>query len=211
MKSWSVVVTALFLVIFSSPVVAHWLGGPSGYGGRWGGGGCRMMDVTSQPVDPASLPQPHSPGAQLLQTRCVQCHGLVSPRQEAALDWSIIVDRMDRRMRMMGRGGMGMMMRADLRPLTEEENNTLLDYLQRNAFKAIPPAALANSGDPNQQAFVEICSRCHALPDPGSYSSAEWRIVVERMAGNMEQMDFGSLTPEQKKAILEYLQKNARK
>jgi hypothetical protein len=35
--------------------------------------------------------------------------------------------------------------------------------------------------------------------------------VVERMAGNMENMGFGALAPEQKKAIQGYLKKNARK
>jgi cytochrome c5 len=169
------------------------------------------MDVTPQPVDPASLPQPDSPGAKILQARCVQCHGLVSPRQQAAQDWPYIVDRMDRRMRMMAGGGMGMMTRSNILPLTAEEKSTLLAYLQRNAFKAMEPSALPKSGDPPSRAFAQVCSQCHVLPDPSAHTSEEWKQVVNRMVENMQNMGYHSLSPEQKNAALGYLEKHARK
>jgi len=199
-------VVTFLTALATTPALAQWMGGD-----MWGGRMCRMMDMTPQPVDPASLPEAGSPGARILQSKCTQCHGLVSPRQQASQDWPYIVDRMDRRMRMMAGGGMGMMMRSHIQPLTTEEKGTLLVYLQGNAFQAMAPSALPESGEPGAQAFSQLCSRCHALPAPSAHTSDEWKKVVERMAGNMENMGFGSLVPEQRMAILGYLQKNARK
>jgi cytochrome c2 len=172
-----------------------------------GGGMCRMMDVTPQPVDPASLPEPSSSGAQVLKNKCTQCHGLVSPRQHASQDWPHIVGRMDRVMRMMAGGGM--MMRSNIQPLTLEEKSTLLNYLQQNAFQAMKPANLPDSSVSEARAFTRICSQCHALPDPSAYSAEQWKDIVARMSGNMENMGFGRLAPDQKEAILGYLEKNA--
>lgn len=200
-----IVLTALA----TTTALAQWMGGSMGQDMR-GGGMCRMMDITPQPVDPATLSEPASAGAQILKSKCRQCHGLVSPRQHASQDWPYIVDRMDRRMRMMAGGEMGMMMRSNIQPLSQEEKNTLLTYLQQNAFKAMGASDLPGSGEPGGQAFAQICSQCHALPDPAAYTSEEWKNIVERMAGNMENMGVGSLAPEQKKAILGYLEKNAR-
>jgi len=200
-------VVATLVVFPTGPVLGQMMGGMMG----WRGGMCRMMDVTTQPVDPASLPQPNSPGAKILQSKCVQCHGLVSPQQEAAQDWPYIVDRMDRRMRMMAGGGMGMMMRSGIQPLIPEEKATLLAYLQANAFQAMKPSAIPDSQKPGAQAFTQVCSMCHALPDPAAHSPEEWKEVVSRMAGNMEKMGYGPLAPEQKQAILSYLEKSAKK
>ena len=195
----------------TSPALAQWMGGGMDRGMMRGGGMCRMMDVTPQPVDPANLPEPSSTGAQVLKSKCTQCHGLISPRQHASQDWPYIVDRMDRRMRMMAGGGMGMMMRSDIQPLTQDEKNTLLSYLQQNAFRAMETSNLPDSGAPEAQQFKRICSQCHALPDPSAYSPEQWKSIVARMSGNMENMGFGSLAPEQREAILEYLRENARR
>jgi len=205
------VVSILFLLATSFPAAAQWRDGPKGYPGRWGGCNCRMMDITPQPVDPASLPHPSTPGAKILQSKCVQCHGLVSPRQEASRDWPYIVDRMDRRMWMMARGGMGMMMRSGISPLPPEEKSTLLTYLQDNAFQAMAPSAVPDSREPGARAFIQTCSRCHALPETSAHTPEEWREVVKRMVENMETMDDSSLAPEQEKAILGFLEKHARK
>jgi cytochrome c2 len=210
MKTWSRwMVAVLFLLAIAFPAAAQWMGGPMGYPGG-GGCNCRMMGTTTPPVDPASLPEPSSPGAKILQSKCVQCHGLVSPRQEASQDWPYILDRMDRRMEMMARGGMGMMMRSSIQPLTPEEKTTLLAYLQANAFQALAPSAIPDSREPGSLAFNQLCSRCHALPDPSEFTAEEWKNVVGRMAGKMEAAGYGSLAPEEKKAILNYLEKNAR-
>jgi cytochrome c2 len=163
-----------------------------------------MMDVTSQPVDPASLPEPKSLGAQLLQNQCTQCHGLVAPGQHAVQDWPTIVDRMDRRMQMMSRGRMGMM-RQSIQPLTSAERQALLDYLQRHAFQAANLDTLSHSQSPAGQAFINACSRCHALPDPAAHTPREWAGVVDRMEMNMANMGMGPMDAKQKTEILTYL------
>ena len=187
----------------------------AGYGmgpGMWNGRMCRMMDVTPQAIAPAALPEPGSPGAVILLSKCTQCHGLVSPGQHASQEWPIIVDRMNRRMWMMSQGRMGMgMMRSYIQPLTPSEKATLIAYLQRNAFRALPEKALPRAGQPGTVAFARFCSRCHALPDPSIHTAAEWPAVLGRMELNMRNMGYGQMTKGQKTAILRYLQENARK
>ncbi len=163
---------------------------------------CRMMDVTPRPIDPATLPEPGSVGAGVLKTKCSQCHGLVSPKQHSSQDWPYIVDRMDRRMQMM---------RTTIAPLSGEEKNALIRYLQTNTFQALDPGALPDGGKPGAQSFAQVCSRCHALPNPNVHGPQEWQVVVERMAMNMENVGFGPLAPEQQSAILDYLKGQSRK
>lgn len=163
-----------------------------------------MMDVTPEPVDPKSLPEPESAGAKLLKTKCTECHGLVTPRQHAAQEWPSIVNRMDHRMQMMARG-MGMMRSMHITPLTSAEKATLLDYLERNSFRAAATQAAPAPGDAPAQAFFRTCSRCHAPPDPGLHTPAEWDAVVARMAKNMEQQGFGLLPDQERELVLKYL------
>ncbi|GIX28952.1 MAG: hypothetical protein KatS3mg123_2833 [Burkholderiales bacterium] len=59
--------------------------------------------------DPATLPEPRSEGARLLQRYCVQCHHLPSPAMHTAADWPAIVDRMVWRME--GKGNLGPLMK----------------------------------------------------------------------------------------------------
>lgn len=210
MKTLSVALVAiLILFIGALPIAAQWMGGPSGYSGWRGCGTCRMMDVTSQPVDPASLPEPKSLGAKLLQNQCTQCHGLVAPAQHAAQDWPAIVDRMDRRMEMMAHGRMGMM-RRPIQPMTSAEEQALLDYLQRNSFQAVNPETLTKDQDSSTQVYINACSRCHALPDPAAHISQEWTEVVARMAKNMINQGMEPLAQDQRAAIVKYLQEHSR-
>jgi len=202
--------TVLTLVVMTTPALAQWMGGGMYGRGMWNGRACRMMDVTPQPMDPAALPEPESAGAGILKTKCTQCHGLVSPKQHSAQDWPYIVDRMERRMEMMSNGRMGMM-RGTIAPLSTEEKNTLIQYLQANSFKALAPAALPESETPGGQSFTQSCSRCHALPDPKAHSYQEWETIVNRMDTNSKNMGFGPMPPEQITAILGYLKKQSRK
>lgn len=187
---------------------------PGGMGAGMCPGGCRMMDVTSAPIDPGALPEPRSRGAGLLVSRCTQCHGLVSPRQHAADEWPPIVARMQRRMEMMSRGmgmmgrGMGMMRRRFV-ALTPAQESTLVAYLQRNAFRAAPAPA-PGEGEA-ARAFYRTCSRCHAPPDPTIHTAGEWNAVVDRMAGHMEQQGFGPLPPAERTLVLRHLDENARR
>ena len=166
---------------------------------------CRMMDVSPQPVDPESFPEPKSLGAQILKNQCTQCHGLVSPGQHAAQDWPMIVDRMDRRMQMMSRRHMGMM-RHSIVPLTSAEKMALIDYLSKHSFQAADPEGLSGKQGKEVDAYFDVCSRCHALPDPTAHTAEEWTTVVNRMSNNMTNLGMEPMSTEQKKQIVTYLQ-----
>lgn len=58
--------------------------------------------------------------------------------------------------------------------------------------------------------FERKCSRCHALPDPGLHSAAEWEGTIERMSGYIDAVGFVSASSEELDAILSYLQQGAR-
>lgn len=167
-----------------------------------------MMDVTSQPVDPETLPEPTSQGSLLLQDQCTQCHGLVSPGQHATQDWPTIVDRMDRRMQMMSSRHMGMRHR-DIEPLSSEEKQALLKYLQKHSFNAATPETLAEEQGESAKTYINTCSRCHALPDPTTHTLQEWENVVERMSKNMTNLGMDPLEPEHREDIMAYLKENS--
>ena len=79
----------------------------------------------------------------------------------------------------------------------------ILDYLNTNALKVsgstLPPGA-------GREAFSQVCSRCHALPDPRVHSREDWATVYARMEQNMERMKVPPPTREQTTDILLYLQ-----
>lgn len=178
-----------------------------GANGAGMGGMCRMMDVTSTPVDEASLPEPTSRGAEILRTKCTICHGLVTPKQQAAPDWRLIVDRMDRRMNLMH--GRGRMMGGGM-TLTAAERAELIDYLQRNAFQPAP-TELPGAETGLAERFIAVCGQCHAPPAPNQYRAAEWPPVVDRMARNMTNMGYGELPETDRTIIAEYLRENAKR
>lgn len=210
MKTLNVcLITGCLLLTFTMSVSAQWMGGGRGQSGWWGGGMCRMMDVSPQPVDPSTLPEPNSLGAQILKNQCTQCHGLVAPGQHAAQDWPMIVDRMDRRMQMMAQRHMGMM-RHSIEPLTPAEKQVLVDYLDQHSFQAADLEALSDEQGTTVDAYVDVCSRCHALPDPAAHSAEEWTTVVNRMANNMANLGMERMTTEQREEIVAYLQYQAR-
>jgi cytochrome c5 len=164
-----------------------------------------MMDVTSTPVDPGSLPEADSRGAEILENKCTMCHGLVTPKQQAGPDWRPIVDRMDRRMNLMH--GRGRMMRGGV-TLTAAERAELIDYLQRNAFQPAP-GELPGMGTGSAERFAAVCGQCHAPPAPDQYRAAEWPAVVDRMVRNMKNMGYGELPEADRKAVEDYLRENA--
>jgi cytochrome c553 len=71
------------------------------------------------------------------------------------------------------------------------------------------PVQQTNSDSPGALALQEICSQCHALPDPARHTSQEWPAVVERMNGYMKSM--GKPVPDEQKLrdIVKYLQSQA--
>lgn len=72
-----------------------------------------MPDLVPPGINPQDLPDPNSKGAQLLVYYCAACHNLPSPSMHTQEEWSIVADRMFRRMsRMSG----GMMMNVEMPP-----------------------------------------------------------------------------------------------
>ena len=166
-----------------------------------------MGDMLPPQMDPAFLPAPDSEGARLLRQYCAQCHNLPGPGLHTADEWPPVVERMDRRMGMMGRHGMMTMGRVEAP--SRQENVVILDYLQAHAQQPLTarlsPALESKAG----QAFRATCAQCHVLPDPGQHSSGEWPTVVERMKGYMTTM--GKVVPDESEltAITGFLQRHS--
>ena len=57
-----------------------------------------MQTAMPRGGSPAMLPQPQSPGAQLVGAYCTQCHGVPSPGLHAPEEWEGVASRMYRRM-----------------------------------------------------------------------------------------------------------------
>jgi cytochrome c2 len=147
--------------------------------------GAMLERILPPAIEPDSLPEPRSEGAQLTVRYCVQCHHLVNPAMHTPERWKSVVERMVWRMR--GNGNMGELMKemmAQLRAPTDAEVATLLRYLQKHGQKEIDPhhPGLSTAAG---QAFSIACSQCHALPDPQQHTAREWPIVVERMKRHM--------------------------
>ncbi len=170
-----------------------------------------MSDVLPPGIDPALLPTPTSEGAKLLNLYCAQCHNLPGPGMHTAREWPPVVDRMNRRMRMMsGRGMMGMMMGRVEAP-SESELQELVNYLQVHAQIPIDTTRYPELDTPAGRAFHTACSRCHALPDPQQHTTDEWPGVVARMKQNMVAM--GKSVPDEASIgeIVQFLQRHASK
>ena len=86
---------------------------------------------------------------------------------------------------------------------TMAERFAMLDYVTTNALRVsgatLPPG-------PGREAFSQVCSRCHALPDPRVHSREDWPTVFARMEQNMARMQVPPSTREQATDLLLYLQ-----
>jgi hypothetical protein len=78
------------------------------------------------------------------------------------------------------------------------------------------PEQLPEPGSPEAALVVQYCAQCHNLPSPATHSAKEWGEVMTRMTSYMSGgMHRGGMrhvrqpTPEESKAILGYLQRNA--
>ena len=182
-----------------------------GTDGMMGQGGMKRMmqdmmrNMLPLGINPASLPQPHSEGAELLQHYCTQCHDLPGPGLHTAAEWPAVVERMAARERMMSEHDM-----LGIQAPSETELETLLAYLQQYAEIPLNKATAKELDTPAGRAFSETCSQCHALPDPVQHSAAEWPAVVLRMKRHMVAM--GKPVPARSTldAIGTYLQKYAK-
>jgi mono/diheme cytochrome c family protein len=165
-----------------------------------------MPDLVPPGVTPQDLPDPKSKGAQLLAYYCTACHNLPSPSMHTEEEWSVVADRMFRRMsRMSG----GMMMNIEM--ASPEEQQEMVTYLKAHSLKSIPPHKLPSPESQGAVLFKDRCSQCHGLPDPERHTAKEWPTIVEKMRGYMKSMEKKVITENEEKQIVGYLSRYARK
>ena len=150
---------------------------------------------------PADLPDANSVGAELVAKYCAQCHALPTPTAHSATDWPRVVRRMWLRMDLLPE-----VFRVQT-PMVGERAQ-LLNYLTDYALVVSGGALPAGKG---RDDFANVCSRCHALPDPGVHSAQDWVAVFQRMERNMGRMKVSPPTAEESEGILTYLQSLPRK
>jgi hypothetical protein len=88
------------------------------------------------------------------------------------------------------------------------ERAQLLNYLTDYALVVSGSALPSSRG---REDFAKVCSRCHALPDPGVHSPQDWVAVFQRMERNMGRMKVSPPTAVESEGILLYLQSPPRK
>ncbi|MBI3581411.1 MAG: cytochrome c [Nitrospinae bacterium] len=155
------------------------------------------------------LPEPESNGARLVSRFCGQCHDLPSPAMHTTDEWTLVADRMFKRMAMMaGMGGMGNMM--DVEAPSEGERDEILAYLGSHSLKPYGSVLIPEPGTAGAALFSRTCSQCHALPDIALHKSGEWPDVVERMRLNMRTMGRREITDKEAGEIAGYLSRHAR-
>lgn len=82
-----------------------------------------------------SLPEAESAGAQLYVERCSSCHRLHAPGVITSASWDVILERMQREMRMRG-----------VEPLSADETRILREYLDKHALRAQDASGGSNDG-----------------------------------------------------------------
>lgn len=187
----------------------------TGHGmGPWAGSGMcpmgRQMPAVPFPED--ELPDPTSQGALTFQRYCMQCHVLPSPKAHTAAEWDASLNLMVHRMRMMEReqaAPWGKWMPAIATP-SQADVAQLRGYLKENALKPAPESLAPAEKGPGGQHFAQLCSQCHALPDPALHTAKEWPDVVSRMHVNMQRMGVTPPEDDEQAQILAFLTKHAR-
>jgi len=69
--------------------------------------------------------------------------------------------------------------------------------------------ALPEQGSAAEQLYAQRCGQCHSPYYPRSLTAAMWQIQVEVMQSKMEQAGIAPLTPDEEKAILNYLSRHS--
>lgn len=141
----------------------------------------RMLAMLPKGFLPDQLPEPESTGAKTLSLYCVQCHELPLPGMHTAQEWEQVLARM--RVHMNERGG-GMLMRV-LVP-GEREVAAVGAYLAQHALRAVALDALPEAATPAAAAYAQVCSGCHAVPEPAIHNPGEWTLTVLRMKQYMQ-------------------------
>ncbi len=74
-----------------------------------------------------------------------------------------------------------------------------------DAASTVATAAKAEHIRKGEEVFSQRCGRCHDLPSPSSFTSSEWKPIMERMAPKAK------LTAEETNWVLAYVDANAKK
>ncbi len=141
------------------------------------------------------LPNPDSPGAQLVGKYCSTCHAVSSPTTHSATDWPVVMRRMWLRA-----GYLGPEFNVPIP--TPEERLAMLNYMRDNALQV--SASLPDG--PHRDVFIQTCGQCHDLPDPRQHSAEDWVAVVQRMSGRMETLLQQRLSQQDVTRVVLYLE-----
>ncbi len=178
-----------------------------------GDGMCPMGgQMPAVPFPDDELPNPTSQGAVAFKQYCMQCHALPSPRAHSADEWDTSLVRMLHRMQMMEQektASWGRWM-PDIAAPSAGEVEHLRRYLKENALRTAPESLSPRSKGPGGVQFAQVCSQCHALPDPALHTAAEWPDVVSRMHTNMQRMAVPPPNDDARAQILAFLMEHAR-
>lgn len=151
------------------------------------------------------LPDAESRGAKVLGLYCGQCHDLPDPRMHTPEEWEAVVARMEQHMQAQAGG----MLARILLP-SSQDKDVLVNYLHAHSLKPMESLALATLSSGEGQSYRQVCSDCHALPDPAQHTPKEWRLVVARMKQNISEAGRPLPSDEAFGAVLTYLERNAR-
>lgn len=72
-------------------------------------------------------------------------------------------------------------------------------------------AVFAAEVEDGEALFKARCNNCHQYPDPGMLKPEQWRRLLDTKQKLMEKAGMIPLTPAEYKALLDYLDKNAKK
>ncbi len=170
-----------------------------------------MGDMLPIGVEPSQLPDPESSGAKLISQYCSQCHRIPSPRLHTDQEWPYVLTRMVRRMDRMERGGMGMMQMGmmQIENPSQAELEIMSSYLVVHSMVGLDPQQLMEMTGPGADTFREVCSVCHALPDPRQHTRDTWPAVVDRMTRNMRSLNRVVPSDSELEQVITFLQSNA--
>ena len=140
------------------------------------------------------LPDPESRGATILLIYCAQCHELPTPVMHSALEWPLVLTRMQSHLRNSKNG----MLRHVVVP-PKKDWPVLEKYLSQHAQIPLDPRKYDDLDSIAGKAFLSICSQCHTAPSPESHTKNEWPRVVLRMKSNMLA---ANITPPKQETLL---------
>ena len=218
----TVIITGAVFVVFIA--ITYYLSGGMGVSGGMGGGmmpGGMMSKMAKSVgliiIDEKSLPEAGSKAAKLYRDTCSSCHDLPDPASHDPWQWVFVVDRMEERIkamgRMMGKGMMGEGMgrgrgMMDI-PWDGEIKEAVLGYLQVHAFEGMDPGSLPDSPEGGAKIFKERCATCHTLPDPSMHGPEVWEYVVGKMQQFQMEMDIPVMSDREAAEVLRYLRANS--